>query len=82
MDGEDKSVCGFSNSADSCIPSSHPLTAVSQFKALFASNGAWLDKWRGRDGYNIWRKHNRWSEMWNMMIYGTSFHCVATDELL
>lgn len=24
-----------------------PLSAVSRFKALFASNGAWLDKWRG-----------------------------------
>jgi hypothetical protein len=51
MDGEDDSVCGFSNSADSCIPSSHPLTAVSQIKALSASNGAWLDKWRVRNGY-------------------------------
>jgi len=47
MDGEDDSISGFFHSADSCIPFSHPLTAVSQFKALFASNGAWLDKWRG-----------------------------------
>jgi len=50
LDGEDDSVLGFFHSADSHIPSSHPLTAVSQFKALFDRNGAWLDKWRGRDG--------------------------------
>lgn len=51
MEGEDDSVSGFLHSADSCIPSSHPLTAVSQFKALFASNGTRLDKWRGLDGH-------------------------------
>ena len=38
-DGEDDSDKGFSHAADSCIPSSHPLTAVSQFTALVASDG-------------------------------------------
>jgi len=35
MDSEDDSVSGFFNLADNCIPSSHPLTVVSQFKAFF-----------------------------------------------